>query len=176
MKVNAMQTGKRKTIRSMTIPFVMLMACTSWMNAAQAAPNGKEAVKTSSEAARTQEKGHLMNIHITIGTTTLPAMLDDNPTARDFADLLPLTVTLEDFQSAEKKTDALPKRLSQKNAQDATSTAVGDIMFYAPWGNLALFYRAGSGARGLIKMGRITSGVEILRQPGPLRATISRAD
>lgn len=117
-----------------------------------------------------------MNIRITIASTTLEATLDDNPTARDFAELLPLTVTLEDFHSVEKKTDALPKRLSQKDAPGSASAAAGDIMFYAPWGNLAFFYRSSPSAHGLIKMGRITSGVEILRQPGPLRATISRAD
>lgn len=117
-----------------------------------------------------------MNIRITIASTILEATLDDNPTARDFAELLPLTVTLEDFHSVEKKTDALSKRLSQKDAPGSASAAVGDIMFYAPWGNLALFYRTSPIAHGLIKMGRITSGVEILRQPGPLRATISRAD
>jgi hypothetical protein len=117
-----------------------------------------------------------MNIQIVIGSTTLAATLDDNPTARDFAALLPLTLTLEDFESTEKICRELPKRLTQEGAPKAAAGAVGDIAFYAPWGNLALFYRSGPNARALIKLGRITSGTDVLHQPGPLRATISRAD
>jgi hypothetical protein len=49
-----------------------------------------------------QGKAHCMNIRMVIGETSLAAMLEDSPTARDFAALLPLNLTLEDFHSAEK--------------------------------------------------------------------------
>lgn len=117
-----------------------------------------------------------MKIQITIGTTNLAATLDDNPTSREFAALLPLTLALRDFNSSEKISDELPKRLTQDGAPEAASGAVGDIAFYAPWGNLALFYGPGPHAQGLIKMGRITSSLEPLSRPGSLRVTISRAN
>jgi hypothetical protein len=156
--------------------FALLAVCGVSTNAAQATPSSAEAGSTCDETVSIQKGGHPVNIRITIGSTNLAATLEDNPTARDFAALLPLTVTLEDFNSAEKISGALPKRLSQEDAPATAVGAVGDIAFYAPWGNLALFYRPGPRARGLIKMGRITSGMAILSQPGPLRATISHME
>jgi len=39
---------------------------------------------------------------------------------------------------------------------------VGDITYYAPWGNLAIFYRDFDYSRGLVRLGRIDSGIEAL--------------
>jgi hypothetical protein len=54
-----------------------------------------------------------MNIRIDVASREIRATLDDNETARDFASLLPLTLTLEDYSATEKISD-LPKRLSTK--------------------------------------------------------------
>ena len=51
---------------------------------------------------------------VTEGGTTL-ARLEDNAAARDFASLLPMTVTLRDYARTEKIGD-LPKRLSTDGA------------------------------------------------------------
>ena len=50
--------------------------------------------------------------------------------------------------------------------------SIGDIAYYAPWGNLAIFYRDFPYSPGLIKLGVIDTGGEALGQRGPLRATI----
>ena len=50
--------------------------------------------------------------------------------------------------------------------------AVGDVTHYSPWGNLAIFYKDGRYARGLVKLGRIDSGGEVFNRPGSLRATM----
>lgn len=123
--------------------------------------------------ARAQE--NLVKIRIALESSTVMATLDDNPTARDFAALLPLTLQLEDYASTEKISD-LPKRLTRDGAPSASKGNVGDISLYAPWGNLAIFYRQGPHAPGLIRIGRITSGIEVLSHPGSMRATISRVD
>ena len=39
---------------------------------------------------------------------------------------------------------------------------VGAFTYYAPWGNLAIFYRDFGYAVGLVELGRISSGVERL--------------
>lgn len=154
--------------------FALLAAHGASANASPAAPGGAETAEAKTVPFR--EGRHRMDIRMAIGSTTLTATLDDNPTARDFAALLPLTVTLQDFHSTEKISGELPGRLSQEGAPASAAGAAGDIAFYAPWGNLALFHRPGPDARGLIKMGRIVSGIEALERPGPLRVTISRAD
>ena len=112
-----------------------------------------------------------MNIRIDIEGTALTATLDDNQTARDFASLLPLALTLTDYAATEKVSD-LPRRLSTDGAPPGSGASAGDITFYAPWGNLAVFYRSFAYSSGLIRLGRITSGVEILRRPGTLHAVI----
>ncbi len=87
--------------------------------------------------------------------------LCDNPTARDLLSRLPLTLTFEDYASTEKITYLEPK-LSVDDAPDGYDPSAGDLTLYAPWGNLALFYRDFSYSRGLIPIGRITSGLEKL--------------
>ena len=95
-----------------------------------------------------------MNIRITAGQIELLGTLEDNPTARDFAALLPVTLTLSDFAGTEKISD-LPRRLDTADAPAAHTGRPGDITYYAPWGNLALFYGQGPDANGLVLLGRI---------------------
>jgi hypothetical protein len=112
-----------------------------------------------------------MKIRIVIGDTTLHATLTDNPTARDLASLLPLTLELKDHAQTEKISD-LPRKLSSANAPAGSDPDVGDIAYYAPWGNLAMYYKDFGYSKGLIKVGRIDSGIETLRRAGPVAATI----
>ena len=94
-----------------------------------------------------------MKLKIIIGETVLTATMYDNPTTRDFITLLPLTLTLTDYNGTEKISD-LPKRLSTKDAPRGSDPSLGDIAYYAPWGNLAIFYRDAKYANGLISSGK----------------------
>lgn len=116
-----------------------------------------------------------MKIRLTINGKALTATLLDNATSRDFLSLLPMTVTLEDYSATEKIT-YLPRKLSTAGAPAGSDPSVGDIAYYAPWGNLAIFYKDFGYSRGLIQLGRIDSGVEALRAPGALKVTIERVD
>jgi hypothetical protein len=112
-----------------------------------------------------------MKIRMDVEGTTATATLDDTETSRDFASLLPLTLILKDYAATEKISD-LPRKLSTKGAPPGTDPSVGDIAYYAPWGNLALFHKDFGYSTGLVKLGTIDSGVEVLSRPGPLKATI----
>ena len=112
-----------------------------------------------------------MKIRLTIDGKPIEATLLDNPTARDFLSLLPLTLTLEDYASTEK-ISYLPRKLSAAGAPAGVDPAPGDIAYYAPWGNLAIFYKDAGYARGLVKLGRLDSGIEALSVRGSLKATI----
>ena len=103
-----------------------------------------------------------MEIRIKAGQTVLTARLEDSPTARDFAAMLPLNLTLKDYASTEKVAD-LPRKLSTDGAPDGVDPELGDIAYYAPWGNLALYYRDFGYSRGLVRLGRIETGAEQLR-------------
>jgi hypothetical protein len=113
-----------------------------------------------------------MKVRIDIDGTALIATLVDSAPARDFASLLPLRLTLTDYAGTEKIGD-LPRRLSTEGAPDGLEPAVGDVTYYAPWGNLAIFHRDAGYAVGLVRLGAIESGLDVLRRPGPVEVTIA---
>jgi len=112
-----------------------------------------------------------MKIRIVVDDQTIPVTLDDNPTARDFAALLPLTVALEDHAATEKIA-TLPRKLSIAGAPAGTTPEVGDFCYYAPWGNLAMFHKLFNYSAGLVRLGRIETGIEVLRVQGRMSARI----
>lgn len=130
------------------------------------------AVAAASLAAAPSE-GIEMKIRMTIGNTTVMGTLVDNPTARDFYSLLPLAVTLEDYAATEKVT-YLPRKLSTTGSPENRTPIKGDIGYYAPWSNIALYYRDGPHSPGLIPLGRIESGLEAIEAKGSRKVVIER--
>jgi len=108
-----------------------------------------------------------MKLLIRLGSQALDVHLDDNPTARDLVSLLPLRLSLDDYAATEKIA-SLPRRLSTAQAPRGITPLAGDLTYYAPWGNLALFHKDFSFSAGLIRLGRIDRGVEYLARPGRL--------
>jgi hypothetical protein len=118
-----------------------------------------------------EAQGDSMKIRLKVGDTVLTATLIDSATTRDFISLLPLTLTLKDYAGTEKISD-LPKRLSTESAPSGSDPSVGDITYYAPWGNLAIFYRDFGYSSGLVILGKIDSGIKALNVPGSVKVTI----
>jgi hypothetical protein len=112
-----------------------------------------------------------MKIRIDMNGSEITATLTDNATSRDFVSLLPLKLKLEDYGETEK-IGYLPRKLSTEGAPTGSDPSVGDVSYYAPWGNLALFRRDFRYSSGLIKLGRIDSGLEALNVPGSVEVTI----
>jgi hypothetical protein len=122
-------------------------------------------------SAASGPEANTMKIRLTINGKSMTATLIDNPTARDFIALLPMTLKLEDYTSTEKIA-YLPKKLSTQGAPAGVDPDVGDITYYAPWGNLAIFYRDFGYSTGLIKLGRFDAGIEALYVRGSLNVTL----
>jgi hypothetical protein len=123
-------------------------------------PSGSSAAKVSTDPFALEAiKESQMKIRLSAGNTVLTATMLDNETSRDFMSLLPLTETFKDYAGTEKIT-YLPRRLSTKGAPTGANPSVGDIAYYAPWGNIAIFYRDFGFSEGLIKLGHIASGKE----------------
>lgn len=134
------------------------------MHSAMAGDNDREGVQET-----------LMKIEIIVDGETATATLYDTPTGRDFASLLPLSLTLEDYADIERISN-LPRRLSTVQAPDGMTPVAGDITFYAPWGNLAIFARGRTYARSLIPVGKVDSGLPVLQRHGPLAVQIRVAN
>lgn len=117
-----------------------------------------------------------MRIALTVDGTTLTATLNNSAAAESFAALLPVTLTIRDFHLTEKIAD-LPTRLDTTGAPAGTAARPGDITYYSPWGNLAIFYRDFDHSPGLVALGRIEGSLDALTQAtdaSPI--TIARAD
>jgi hypothetical protein len=112
-----------------------------------------------------------MKIRIDMNGNEITATLTDNATSRDFVSLLPLKLKLEDYGETEK-IGYLPKKLSTEGAPPGSDPSVGDVSYYAPWGNLAIFRKDFRYSTGLINLGRIDSGLEALSVPGSVEVTI----
>lgn len=135
---------------------------------------GKDTVSSMSPAQTNEvsnKKAEDMKVRITIGEKLITATLTDSEAARDFVSLLPLTLTLEDYNKTEKISD-LPKRLSTKGTPSGSDPSVGDIAYYAPWGNLAIYYRDFGYSSGLVLLGKIDGEVEAFNKPGSVKATM----
>jgi hypothetical protein len=116
-----------------------------------------------------------MKIRLIVGGHFANATLYDNATARDFAALLPLSLTMEDYATVER-VSSLPRALSTQGAPDGMAPVAGELTHYAPWGNLAIFIEGRSYARGLLPLGKADEGLSMLAQPGPYQLRIERVD
>ncbi|TDP94860.1 hypothetical protein EV186_10592 [Labedaea rhizosphaerae] len=86
-----------------------------------------------------------MHLRVTLDGRPVDATLNDSATAGDLATLLPLTLELKDFHGTER-IGYPPRKLTTAPAPTPTAAKAGDLAYYAPWGNLALFHRDGPAA------------------------------
>lgn len=112
-------------------------------------------------------------IRLHLGGETATATLNGSAAARDFAALLPLSLTLKDYAVVERVSD-LPAELSVAGAPAGITPAAGDICYYAPWGNLAIFVGGDVYASGLVRIGKVDTGLEVLQGCGPVMVRIER--
>ena len=119
--------------------------------------------------------GGEFRVRIIIDNTSIEATLADSDTARDFASLLPLTLSMNDLFRREKFA-ALPRAISEQGKR-THDYAVGTIGYWPPGPDLTIFYRHDGEripAPGLIVIGKIRTGVEALSVRGAVSATIER--
>lgn len=80
-------------------------------------------------------------IRFTSDRTTVDVTIgEDNPTVRDFLSLLPTEVAFEEFNGREKIT-YFDRELTTEGSP-GSDPADGDLIYFAPWGNLGFYYDA----------------------------------
>lgn len=111
-----------------------------------------------------------VKIRMTFNGKTITATLYDNASARDFMSMLPLDLKIEDYSTNEKIT-YLPRQLTEAGSALFKNERPGDLCYYAPWGNLALFHSGYRYSKGLIRLGRFSDDFAPLLMRGefPLR-------
>jgi hypothetical protein len=118
-----------------------------------------------------------MRIRLTVDGATATAHLYDTATARDFAELLPATITLHDLGGREKA-GPLPRELADGEGQ--SDYRAGQLGYWAPSHDLAIYYHEDGfqiPPPGIVMVAEIDSGVETIRHASDnAQLTIERID
>ncbi|MEI7583587.1 cyclophilin-like fold protein [Runella sp.] len=130
----------------LTFSFMFSMiACLASCDKDNLPPNNTEEM-TTDNAVKSNK------VRIKIGASTFTATLLDNPTAKAFKALLPLTISMKELNNNEKFFD-LPKSLPTNSSVPA-SIQSGDLMLYGS-NTLVLFYKSFSTSYSYSKLGKI---------------------
>ncbi|MBM7601450.1 hypothetical protein JOC34_003875 [Virgibacillus halotolerans] len=111
------------------------------------------------------------HVAITFGNEQLKATLEDNGTTRDFMEQLPMTVTMHDLHRREKYIEISGLAVEDTNVAHFSK---GDISYWTPGEAFVIYYEGDQEPlHGLVKMGEILEGVEVLENyPGDIEVTI----
>lgn len=101
-------------------------------------------------------------IAVTCGDLQVVYELNDSPAAQSLLSQLPLTVEVEDF-STNEKVFYPPQELDTSDTPLAEGGA-GTLAYYAPWGDVVLFYDSFSANSSLFELGEAVSGAEDISQ------------
>jgi hypothetical protein len=137
-------------------------------------PAGTES--TSTPARSTTPEASVTNLRIVIAGQQVDAELADNPTARDLAHQLPITVSFRDLNRAEKIAK-LPQPLTTDGVPEGDDPEIADIGYYAPTQDLVLYYGDVGYWNGIVRIGRFDSDQLTLveGQPDGFEVTIETA-
>ncbi|WP_321347755.1 cyclophilin-like fold protein [uncultured Draconibacterium sp.] len=112
-----------------------------------------------------------MKIRIHSKNTVLTATLNESKTAINFAALLPVNLNLDDYGQS-SKISKLAQRLDVTDADDGFAPKAGDIIYFAPLGNIAIFYEDVKYSSGLIKIGELDGNAKALKAIENIKARI----
>jgi hypothetical protein len=146
-----------------------------------AAPNAAEPPSSTAPSSSSRDDDASASegtpIRITLGDTALTGRLNDTATAHDLADQLPLTLTFRDHNNVEK-TAPLRSELTIDGAPAGHDPAAGDIGYWAPGGDLVLYYDDGAPFfNGIVRIGEFEGDLGALERPSEaVDVTVARAD
>lgn len=103
----------------------------------------------------------LMTILITIGSHSFTAEIEDTPTGRDFMEMLPLTVRMEELNGNEKY--AYGYSLTRNDVY-FSSLSAGDLMLYS--GNCLVLFYGSAGGFNYTRIGHIVNVEELAAAVG----------
>lgn len=115
---------------------------------------------SNAETSKTLETGE-RKAKLTMDGQEFDVTLYDTPTANALYDMLPLELAFEDFNGIEKIA-YIDNELPTEGEPEEFDPDVGDLCLYAPWGNLSIFYKDFRNSNGLISLGHIDSGMDII--------------
>jgi len=129
---------------------------------------GIEEIAKMSGNARIEKNGPNLSdnqktIKISVKATgrTTVFELNNSPAARDLYAQLPLSITIENYSNNEKIFYP-PEKLTTTGTPQADAR-VGTLAYYAPWGDVVMFYGSFGSAPGLYELGHAVAGSEYIQ-------------
>lgn len=114
-----------------------------------------------------QEETGARQISVQFGENTVIYELNDSPVADSLYEQLPITTEVEDFSTNEKI--FYPSQELDTSDSPAAEGGAGTLAYYAPWGDVVMFYDDYSANSSLFELGQAVSGGE---QIGEMSGTI----
>ena len=114
--------------------------------------------EAAGESAAVREEAEALQISVQWEDHMVIYELNDSTAARALYDQLPLTLEVDDF-STNEKIFYPPEALDTGDAPQAAGGA-GTLAYYAPWGDVVMFYDSYDANASLFELGRIVSGEE----------------
>jgi len=106
-------------------------------------------------------QGSKMQISIQANGKTITYALNDSVASKELYNQLPLEIEVENYSNNEKIFYP-PKKLSTSNTPLANAKD-GTLAYYAPWGDVVLFYKDFGSASGLYELGNVIEGKEHIK-------------
>ena len=107
------------------------------------------------------DKGEVqMRIYVTSNGNTIVYGLNDSQAAKDLYAQLPLTIEVEDY-STNEKIFYTSEKLDASDAPVADE-GKGTLAYYAPWGDVVMFYDHFGKSSNLYELGMVISGEEFI--------------
>lgn len=117
---------------------------------------------TISLPAQMSDEGKMMQISVNANGKITVFQLNDSAAAKELYDQLPLTVEVENY-STNEKIFYPPKKLATSDTPPADARR-GTLAYYAPWGDVVMFYADFGKASGLYELGHAVSGMEHIKE------------
>ncbi|WP_432633308.1 cyclophilin-like fold protein [Brachyspira sp.] len=122
-----------------------------------------------------QNNGGKTMIKMTFGGNEIYGEVLNTQSGKEFLSQLPANLKFEDYNSTEK-ISYLPTKLSGQGEPEGFTPKRGDISYYMPWGNLAIFYRDFRYSRSLIKIGTLNDIDKLANMRGSFEVRIEVVD
>lgn len=118
----------------------------------------RDAVESGTEGSGAAQP--IRQIQVLFGDSAVIYQLNDSAAADSLYRQLPLTVEVEDY-STNEKIFYPPEELDTGNTPLAQAGA-GTLAYYAPWGDVVMFYGDYSENASLFELGQVVSGGELV--------------
>ncbi len=103
-----------------------------------------------------------MKITVTANEKITVYELNSSQAAKDLYNQLPMTIEVQDY-STDEKIFYPPEKLNTVDTPRANAKT-GTLAYYAPWGDVVMFYKDFGTASGLYELGTCVSGEEYIRE------------